>query len=56
MHSTQSRSSEHSDTNLEALSAKSDLLSAVKRLHINLYDENGVEMFALSDCEGLSHS
>ena len=58
IHSTVSRSSGHSDTNLETLPAKSVLLSAAKRLFIRLYDENGDEMFALSDSEqeGVSHS
>ena len=57
MHSTESRSSEHSDTKLEALPAKIVFLSAAKRLLIRLYDENGDEMFALSDSEeGVSHS
>ena len=56
MHSTESRSSEHSDTKLEALPAKIVFLSVAKRL-IRIYDENGDEMFALSDSEeGVSHS
>ena len=40
MHSTESQSSGHSDTNLEALPAESVLLSAAKRLLIRLYDEH----------------
>ena len=58
MHSTESRSSGHSDTNLETLPVKSVLLSATKRLLIRLYDENSDKMFALSysDEEGVSHS
>ena len=57
MHSTESQSSGHSDTNLEALPAKSAVLSAAKRFLIRLYDENGDEMLALSDFEaGVSHS
>ena len=56
IHYIESRSSGHSDTNLEALPAKSFLLSAAKRLLIRLYDENGDEMFALSNSEeGVSH-
>ena len=31
------------------------MLSAAKRLLIRLHDENGDEMFALSDSEGVSH-
>ena len=52
------RSSGHSDTNLEALPAKNVLLSAAKQLLIHFYDENGDEMFALSDSEeeGVSQS
>ena len=49
-------SSGHSDTNLEAFPAKSVLLSAAKRHIIRLYDENGDEMFTLSDSDGVSHS
>ena len=58
MHSTESRSSGHSDTNREALPAKSALLSGAKRLLIRLYDENGDEMFVLSNSEeeGMSHT
>ena len=56
MHSTESRSPGHSDTNLEALPAKSVLLSAAKRPLIRLYDKNGDKMFALSDSDGVSHS
>ena len=57
MRSTVCRSSGHSDTNLEALSAKSVLLSAAKQLLIHLYDESGDEMFVLSDSEeGVFHS
>ena len=56
MHSTESRSSGHSDANLEALSAKSVLLSAAKRLLIRLYDENGDELSAVSDSEEVSVS
>ena len=58
MYYTDNRSSGHSDSNLEALPAKSVSLSAAKRLLIRLYDENGDEMFALSDSdeEGASHS
>ena len=57
MHSAESRSSGHSDTNLETLPTKSVHLSAAKRLLIRLYDENGDEMFALSDSDkGVSHS
>ena len=53
MHSTESRSSGHSDTNLEALPAKSAVLSAAKQLLIRLYDK----MFALPNSEeGVSHS
>ena len=52
MHSTESRSSGHSDTNLEALPAKSVLSSAEKRLLIHLYDENGDEVIALFHSEG----
>ena len=49
IHSTKSRTSGHSDTNLEALSVNSFLLSMAKRLLIHLYDENCDKMFALSD-------
>ena len=58
MHSTESRSSGHGDTNLESLTVKSVFLSAAKRLHIRVYGENGDEMIALSDSdvEGVSHS
>ena len=57
MHSTERRSSGHSDNNLVVLPAKSVLLSAAGRLFFRLYDENGEEMFALSDSEeGVSHS
>ena len=58
MHSTENRSSGYSVTNLEALPAKSVLLTEVKRLLIRLYDENGEKMFALSDSEEerVSHS
>ena len=53
MHSTESRSSGHSDSNLEALPAKSAVLSAAKLLLIRLYDK----MFALPNSEeGVSHS
>ena len=45
MHSTESRSSGHSDTSLEALPVKSVLLSAAKRLLIRLCDEDGDETF-----------
>ena len=54
MHSRENRSSGHSDTNLEILPAKNAPLSAAKRLLIRLYDENGDEMFALSDFEEVS--
>ena len=56
MHSTESRSSGHRDTNLEALPARSVLLSTAKRFLIRLYNENGDKMFASSDSEGVSHS
>ena len=57
MHSTESRSSGHSDTNLQALPVNSVLLSAPKRLLIRHYDENGDKFFALSDSgEEMSHS
>ena len=56
MHSTESRSSGHSDTNFEELPAKSVLLSVAKRLLIRLYDENGDKMIALFDSKGVSHS
>ena len=60
MHSKESRSSGHSDTSLEALPAKSVLLSTAKRLLIRLYDENGDKMFALpirnKECLTLSRS
>ena len=57
MHCTVSRLSARSDINLEALPAKSVLLSAAKRLLICLYDENYDDMFALTHSEeGVSHS
>ena len=56
MHSPESRSSGHSNTNLEVLPAKSVLLSAAKRLLIRLYDESDDEMSALSDSEAVFHS
>ena len=56
MHSTESRSSGHRDTNLEALPARSVLLSTEKRFLIRLYNENGDKMFASSDSEGVFHS
>ena len=58
MHSAESRSSGHSDTDLEVLPAKSVPLSAAKRLLVRLHDENADEMSSLSDSkeEGVSHS
>ena len=57
MHSTDSRSSGHSDTNLEVLPVKSVLLSAAKRHLTRTYDEDSDEMFAQSDYEeGVFHS
>ena len=51
MYSKESRSSGHSDTDLDELPAKSVLLSTAKRILIRLYDENSDEMFASSDSE-----
>ena len=57
MLSKESRSSGHSDTNLETFPTKSVLLSAAKQPLICLYDKNGDKMFALSDSdEGVTHS
>ena len=44
------------DANLQALPAICVLLSAAEQCLIHVYDENGNEMFALSDSEGVSHT
>ena len=57
MHFTESRTSGHSDTNLDALPAKCSFVCS-KTSSYSFYDERGDEMFVLSDSEeeGVSHS